>query len=96
VHPADGSAIELVQWLQPSDPEGPYTLPINHIGVHRMNWATTDIEADVATLKARGVKFLTEIAPCCTGDTSTFGIVVFADPDGVYNQLMGNLSSAGD
>lgn len=98
VHEADGSAIELVQWQQPHNPEAPYSLPINHLGLHRMNWATSDIEADVATLKARGVKFLSEIAPCCTGETSTFGIVVFADPDGVYNQLMGNLKppAAGD
>lgn len=91
IHEVDGSVIELVQWLQPFDPEPPYSLPINHLGLHRMNWATSDIAADVATLKAQGVKFLSDIAPCCTGETSTFGIVVFEDPDGVYNQLMGNL-----
>jgi catechol 2,3-dioxygenase-like lactoylglutathione lyase family enzyme len=90
-HEADGSAIELVEWHHPRDLEPPYSLPINHLGLHRMNWATSDINADVAILKAQGVKFLSEIAPCCTGDTSTFGIVVFEDPDGIYNQLMGNL-----
>jgi catechol 2,3-dioxygenase-like lactoylglutathione lyase family enzyme len=91
VHEADGSAIELVEWLQPHSSEPPYSLPINHLGLHRMNWATSDIKADVEILKAQGVKFVSEIAPCCTGDTSTFGIVVFEDPDGIYNQLMGNL-----
>jgi catechol 2,3-dioxygenase-like lactoylglutathione lyase family enzyme len=90
-HTLDGSLLELVEWKQPRDSAPPYSLPINHVGLHRMNWATSDIAADVATLKAQGVEFLSEIAPCCTGDTSTFGIVVFADPDGVYNQLMGNL-----
>ena len=91
VHEADGSVIELVEWQQPRDLAPAYSLPINHLGIHRMNWATSDINADVATLKAQGVKFLSPVAPCCTGDTSTFGIVVFEDPDGVYNQLMGNL-----
>jgi catechol 2,3-dioxygenase-like lactoylglutathione lyase family enzyme len=90
-NPLDGSVIELVEWLNPSDESPPYSTPINHLGIHRMNWATADLEGDVAKLKAKGVTFLSEIAPCCTGDTSTFGIIVFADPDGIYNQLMGNL-----
>ena len=90
-HRADGAAIELVEWLEPRDDEPPYAPPINHLGIHRMNWASEDIAADTQVLEDEGVQFLSPIAPCCTGDTSTFGIVVFQDPDGIFNQLMGSL-----
>lgn len=87
-HPIDGSTLELVQWITPRNPEKPYPIPINHLGIHRMAFATSDIEADVATLKAQGVEFISEITPCCSGPDSWGGIVAFYDPDGTIIELV--------
>ena len=64
-------------------------MPINHIGIHRMAFVSADIEADVATLEAQGVKFVSPITPCCSGPDSSSGIVAFYDPDGVIMELAG-------
>ena len=87
-HPEDGSALQIVQWLQPYDPERAYPLPVNHLGLHRMAYATSDIEADVATLKAQGVEFVSPITPCCSGPDSPGSIVAFYDPDGTIVELV--------
>ena len=87
-HRGDGSLIELVQWLEPFDPTPPYPLPVNHIGIHRMAFLTTDIEADVAALQAQGVELISPITPCCSGPDSLGSIVAFYDPDGVVVELV--------
>ncbi len=91
-HRFDGSKIKLNQWLQPVSTGEPYPPPINHLGLHRINWASTDLAADVSLLKSRGVNFLSDIVPCCEGDASTFGFILFEDPDGNFNQLMGSIT----
>ena len=91
-HRVDGSKIRLSEWASPVSQGPPYPAPINHLGLQRINWGTTDLEADIALLKSRGVKFLSDIAPCCEGDASTFGFIIFEDPDGIYNQLMGSIT----
>ena len=53
-HPEDGSSLELIQWVRPHDPQRAYRLPVNHLGIHRMAFATSDIQADVAQLRAQG------------------------------------------
>jgi catechol 2,3-dioxygenase-like lactoylglutathione lyase family enzyme len=88
VHPSDGSALELVQWIAPSDPESPYPVPVNHLGIHRMAFSTSDIEADVAALAAQGVQFISPITPCCSGPDSWGSIVGFYDPDGTVIELV--------
>jgi catechol 2,3-dioxygenase-like lactoylglutathione lyase family enzyme len=92
--PGDGSAIELVQWIDPYDPTPPYPLPINHFGINRLAYSTSDLEADVATLKAQGVEFVSAIAPCCSGPASTQGIISFFDPDGTLIELVGPITPA--
>ncbi|HEY5645468.1 MAG TPA: VOC family protein [Pseudomonadales bacterium] len=87
-HPADGSTIELVQWISPYDPEPAYPLPVNHLGIGRIALATDDIAADVASLKAQGVQFVSEITPCCSGPDSWGSIVAFHDPDGAIVELV--------
>jgi catechol 2,3-dioxygenase-like lactoylglutathione lyase family enzyme len=87
-HAVDGSTMELVQWLAPYDPTPPYPLPVNHIGIHRTALATTDIAADVATLEAQGVIFVSPITPCCSGPDSSGSIVAFLDPDGTIVELV--------
>lgn len=83
----DGSMIELVQWIDPFDAEPPYPIPVNHLGIHRMALASTDIEADVAALKAQGVEFVSPITPCCSGEDASSSIVAFYDPDGTIVEL---------
>jgi catechol 2,3-dioxygenase-like lactoylglutathione lyase family enzyme len=87
-HASDESTLELVQWIQPFNPERAYPIPINHIGINRMAFATDDIEADVAMLKAHGVEFISEITPCCSGPDSWGSIVAFYDPDGTIVELV--------
>lgn len=89
VHAGDGSQIELVEWQQPRDLTPPHPHPANHYGIQRINYATKDLAGDIAKLKAQGVTFLSEIAPCCDGAASTFGFVLLFDPDGNFFQLMG-------
>jgi catechol 2,3-dioxygenase-like lactoylglutathione lyase family enzyme len=86
-HNADDSTIKLVQWIAPYDPELAYPLPVNHFGLHRTAFTSTDIEADVAMLKAQGVKFVSPITPCCSGPDSSSSIVAFYDPDGTIVEL---------
>ena len=87
-HPVDRSTLELVQWITPHNPEKAYPVPINHLGIHRMAFSTSDIDADVAALKAQGVEFVSEVTPCCSGADSWGGIVAFYDPDGTIIELV--------
>ncbi|MCY4212210.1 MAG: VOC family protein [Gammaproteobacteria bacterium] len=87
-HMEDGSQIELTQWLEPFDPRPPYPIPVNHMGIHRMAFATTDIEGDVALLRAQDVRFVSEITPCCSGPDSSSRIILFYDPDGTIMELV--------
>ncbi len=86
-HPIDGSELLIAQWLTPYDADPPYTVPVNHFGIHRMAFTSTDIEADVAQLKAQGVTFVSPITPCCSGPDSWGGIVAFYDPDGTVMEF---------
>ena len=49
-----------------------------------------DIEADVATLEAQGVEFVSPLTPCCSGDDASSYIVAFYDPDGTIVELAGS------
>ncbi len=88
---ADGSQVELVQWLNPFDPEPPYTGPVNHIGIGRIAFTVENITGAVEKLKEldSGIEFVSDIAPCCTGDLSASGIVAFFDPDGTVLEFTG-------
>jgi catechol 2,3-dioxygenase-like lactoylglutathione lyase family enzyme len=86
-HRADGSQIELVEWLEPFDPTPPYPIPINHLGIHRMAFTSGDIEGDVAQLVAQGVEMISPITPCCSGPDAWGSIVAFYDPDGTILEL---------
>lgn len=89
----DQHVLRLVQWIEPFDPEPPYPPPINHIGINRIALLVPDVDRAVRILQARGVPFLSEIAPCCsgTGDDET-GIVHAIDPDGVFLEFVGPIA----
>ena len=88
----DHHRLRLLQWIEPFDPDPAYPPPINHKGINRLALTVPDVERAVKILKAQGVPFLSEVAPCCSGtDTDTGGIVHAIDPDGVFLELVGNL-----
>ncbi len=91
-HRADGFQVKLNQWVEPTTFGLPYPAPLTHLGIHRINWASSNLESDIAVLKRHGVKFISPIAPCCDGDASTFGFIIFEDPDGIYNQMLGTIT----
>ena len=89
----DRHRLRLLQWITPFDPEPAYPPPINHKGINRLALTVPDVERAVAILQAQGVPFLSEVAPCCSGtDTDTGGIVHAIDPDGVFLELVGDLT----
>lgn len=87
-HRLDGSTIELVQWIHPFDPTPPWPVPVNHLGIHRTAFSTSDIHGDVATLKAQELQFVSPVTPCCSGPDSSGSIVAFYDPDGTIVELV--------
>ena len=47
----------------------------------------------VDILKSQGVKFLSEVVPCCTGKAEDKMAIVHAiDPDGVFLELVGSIT----
>lgn len=92
----DQHVLRLVQWIEPFDPEPPYPPPINHIGINRIALVVPDLDRAVAILKTRGVEFLSEIAPCCTGSgEDESGIVHAIDPDGIFLEFVGPIARRG-
>ncbi|MEH6516799.1 MAG: VOC family protein [Halioglobus sp.] len=89
----DRHVLRLIQWVEPFNPEPSYAPPINHIGINRIALLTPDIERAVKILKGQGVKFLSEVAPCCTGTAEDDTAIVHAiDPDGVFLELVGGIT----
>jgi catechol 2,3-dioxygenase-like lactoylglutathione lyase family enzyme len=89
----DHHRIRLLQWLEPFNPAPAYAPPINHKGINRLALTVPDVERAVRILREQGVPFLSEVAPCCSGtDSDTGGIVHAIDPDGVFLELVGNLT----
>ena len=89
----DHHRLRLLQWIEPFDPEPAYPPPINHKGINRLALTVPDVERATRILQEQGVPFLSEVAPCCSGtDTDTGGIVHAIDPDGVFLELVGNLT----
>ncbi len=89
----DKHVLRLVQWISPFNPEPAYPPPINHIGINRIALLTPDIARAVGILKAQGVEFLSEIAPCCTGTADDETAIVHAiDPDGIFLELVGGIA----
>ena len=92
IETGDRHRLRLIQWIRPFNPEPAYPPPINHIGINRLALLTPDIERAVAILKRQDVKFLSEIAPCCSGTAADDTAIVHAiDPDGVFLELVGNI-----
>lgn len=75
--------IDLVQWLDPASTGDAYAA-LNHVGINRIAFRVSGIDATVEALQERGVSFLTQTA-------QSFGpirTIVTTDPDGVFVQLL--------
>ena len=86
-HPS-GAIIDLLQWQQPSDEQSPYE-HMNHLGLTRVAFTTTDIDADIAQLQAAGVQFLSAVPGAVAGPNgTTTRYICFRDPDGTVLELV--------
>jgi len=79
--------IDLLEWREPSDAEPPY-LRLNHLGIARVALYSSDLEADVAELQARGVEIVSEPATVFWENRPSSRFVCFKDPDGTVLELV--------
>jgi glyoxylase I family protein len=79
--------IDLVQWLEPPSTDEAYPA-LNHVGLNRLAFRVSDIDATTAALRGQGITFLSQ-------EPQSFepGIrsIVTTDPDGVFIQLIEGL-----
>src|SRR6266850_1251640 len=79
--------IDLVQWLEPPSTGEAYPT-LNHVGINRLAFRVSDIDATTAALREQGITFLSQ-------EPQSFGqgirSIVTTDPDGVFIQLIEGL-----
>ena len=75
--------IDMVQWLEPP-PAGEAYPALNHVGLNRLAFRVSDLDATTAALREEGVTFLSQ-EPQSFGPIRT---IVTTDPDGVFIQLL--------
>lgn len=84
----DGTTLDLLEWQEPRG-QTPPSAALHELGIARIAFTTTDLDADVAALRASGVEFLSERpgqVPDSLGGTSRF--ICFRDPDGTVLELV--------
>ena len=79
---ANETLIDLLEWKDPRDATAPYP-HLYHLGIARIALTTSDLDADMALLKERGVEFISEPAKLGGGR-----FVCFKDPDGTVLELV--------
>jgi len=84
----DGTVIDLLEWQDPRDGQPPYK-KLNHLGLGRIAFSTTNIDADMQRLQQEGVGFLSE-QPAGVKDPlgGTTRFICFKDPDGTVLELV--------
>jgi catechol 2,3-dioxygenase-like lactoylglutathione lyase family enzyme len=85
--PGESTLIDLLQWIEPSDPAPPYA-HLYHRGLARIALRTTDLDQDLAELRDHGVEPLSEPAVVEWPGQPTSRIVCFPDPDGTVIELV--------
>lgn len=75
--------IDLAQWLDPASTGEAYRAA-NHIGINHLPLRLCDIEAMTATIRKRGISFLS-YEPESIRLVRT---ILTADPDGMFIQLL--------
>lgn len=79
--------IDLLEWQEPRDPHPPYP-HLYHLGVARIALATDDLDAQMASLEAKGVVFLSQPATVTMAGQPATRFVCFKDPDGTVLELV--------
>ena len=79
--------IDLIEWRTPRDLEPPFT-QLNHLGIARLALSTSDMDADLAELRAAGVEIVGEPATVEWDDRPNSRFVCFKDPDGTVLELL--------
>ena len=91
----DGSVIDLLEWQDPRDDRPPYD-ELNHLGIARLAFVTTDIDSDMERLAAAGVEFLSGGSARVDGPGGrTTRFICFRDPDGTVLELVEMASGEG-
>jgi catechol 2,3-dioxygenase-like lactoylglutathione lyase family enzyme len=80
-------AIDLLEWKEPRDSAPPYP-HLYHLGIARICLMTSNMDADVATLKTQGVEFISEPVLLSPPDVPPSRFVCFKDPDGTVLELV--------
>ena len=78
------ATLQLRKWVSPFDDAPPYSPPVNHLGIDRINFYVDDVTAVVKTMNDLGFEQLGPI-----GGSKEIGIVFFFDPDGIKVQFAG-------
>ena len=84
--------IDLLEWRDPADTAAPYA-ELNHLGIARIALYSSDLEADVAELRAQGVEIVGEPATVIWGGRPSSRFVCFKDPDGTVLELVQDLKA---
>ncbi len=79
--------LDLLEWQEPRDAAEPYA-HLYHLGIARIALASDDLDADMASLQADGIEFLSEPATVSMPGQRPTRFVCFKDPDGTVLELV--------
>lgn len=80
--------IDLLEWQSPHDDATPYP-HLYHLGIARIAFATSNMDADLANLASMGVELIGPPARVVINGVETGGrFVCFKDPDGTILELV--------
>lgn len=79
--------IDLLEWRDPRDPAPPYP-HLYHLGIARICLVSTDLDADVETLRAHGVELISPPVRLSPPGANSSRFVCFKDPDGTILELV--------
>ena len=78
-----GRLIDMIEWKDPRN-ESPAYPHLYHLGITRVVFTTTDLDADMSALTALGTHFLSPPAKRADGNRFVIG----RDPDGTFFELL--------
>ena len=84
--------LQLRQWKTPFDSAPPYSPPVNHLGIDRISFFVSDLNAAVDEMNRLGFQQLGPIGGGA-GGVGSIAIAFFYDPDGIKVELWGPLSA---
>lgn len=86
-HPS-GAVIDLLEWQEPRDLQPPNE-KLNHLGLGRIAFLTSNIDADIERLRREGVVLLSDSPATVVGlRGGATRFICFRDPDGTVLELV--------